>query len=85
MNDLQTPAVVVSAKPWWQSRQLRFNALVAVLIALEANFSMLQPYLPGNVYAWFAVVLNVGNAFLRVITVAPVAFGITSNSDEVKQ
>lgn len=75
MTDTQPPAVVVSAKPWWQSRQLRFNAVVAVLIALEASFSMLQPYLPGNVYAWFSIALTVGNAFLRVITSAPITFG----------
>lgn len=70
-----TPASVVSAKPWWQSRTLRLNVIAAALIAAEAQFSLLQPYLPGNVYAWLAVVLAVGNAALRVITAAPLMFG----------
>lgn len=78
MNTTVTP-VVVDPKPWWKSRQLRFNAAVAVLIALEASFSMLQPYLPGNVYAWFSVALTVGNAFLRVITATPITFGFTKS------
>lgn len=71
MND----AVVVSAKPWWKSKTLWLNLIAAALIALEAQFTLLQPYLPGNVYAWFAVVLTVSNAVLRVITAAPLAFG----------
>lgn len=68
-------AVVATAKPWWQSRTLRLNAAAAALIALEAQFSLLQPYLPGNVYAWLAVGLTMANAALRVITVVPIVFG----------
>jgi hypothetical protein len=71
MND----SVVVSAKPWWKSKTLLLNLIAAALIALEAQFTLLQPYLPGNVYAWFAVALTVSNAILRVITAAPLAFG----------
>ena len=41
---------------------------------------MLQPYLPGSVYAWFSVVLTLANSALRVITAAPIAFGFTSQS-----
>jgi hypothetical protein len=76
----ETPVVVVNAKPWWKSKTLWLNLIAAALIALEAEFSLLQPLLPGNVYAYFAVVLPVANALLRVITVAPIAFGITSQS-----
>ncbi len=75
MTDTNTPAVVVAAKPWWQSKTLWLNLIAAALIALEAQFTLLQPYLPGNVYAWFAVVLTVANSVLRVITAAPLAFG----------
>lgn len=70
-----TEAQVVSAKPWWQSRTLWLNLIAAVLIALEAQFSMLQPFLPGNVYAWVAVGLTAANAALRIITAAPIVFG----------
>jgi hypothetical protein len=77
MND----AVVVSAKPWWKSKTLLLNLIAAVLIALEAQFTLLQPYLPGNVYAWFAVALTVSNAILRVITAAPLAFGFGGKAE----
>lgn len=74
MTNIPTVAVV-EPKPWWQSRTIRFNALCAVLIALEASFSMLQPHVPGNVYAYISVALAVGNAFLRTITVTSLIKG----------
>lgn len=74
--NIQAAAIVVTAKPWWQSKTLWLNLVAAVLIALEAKFSLLQPYLPGNVYAWFAVFLPVANAVLRVVTSVPVTFGL---------
>ncbi len=61
-------AVITEKKPWWQSRTLWLNAVVACLIALEMSFPLLQPLLPGNVYAWFGVVLAVGNSMLRIVT-----------------
>ena len=51
-------------KPWYTSKTLIINALVA----LEAGTGLLQPYLPGNFYAMIAVGLPVVNAILRVIT-----------------
>lgn len=76
----ETAAVVVTAKPWWKSKTMWLNLIAAALLALEAQFSLLQPYLPGNVYAYFAVGLTMGNALLRVVTVAPIVFGFTSQS-----
>lgn len=55
-------------KPWWKSRTLWFNALVAGLAALEASANLMQPYVPGNVYGYGLLVLTVGNAILRIIT-----------------
>jgi len=55
-------------KPWYTSKTLIINALVAALVALEAGTGLLQPYLPGNFYAMIAVGLPVVNAILRVIT-----------------
>lgn len=55
-------------KKWWKSRTLWFNALVAGLAAVEATVNIVQPYVAGNVYAWFVFALTVGNAVLRVIT-----------------
>lgn len=62
-------------KPWYKSRTIRLNVAAAALMVLEAKFNLLQPFLPGNVYAWFAVALPVINAGLRIITTAPVTFG----------
>jgi hypothetical protein len=55
-------------KPWWQSKTLWFNAIVAGLAALEANAHLVQPYLPGNVYGWGMMLLTCGNAVLRLVT-----------------
>lgn len=57
-----------TAKPWWKSRTLRFNAAAAVLFAIEAKASLIQSYVPGSVYAWGVMILTAGNAALRVIT-----------------
>lgn len=55
-------------KPWWKSRTLQFNALVAALVAAEAGTGFLQPVLPVNFYTAVAVGLPIINAVLRVIT-----------------
>jgi hypothetical protein len=55
-------------KPWWQSKTLWFNAILAGLAALEANAGLIQPYLPGNVYGWGMMLLTCGNAVLRLVT-----------------
>lgn len=55
-------------KPWWHSKTLWFNAVVASLGALEAGANLVQPYVPGNVYGWGLLLLTVGNAILRVVT-----------------
>ena len=75
-------SVVVTAKPWWHSKTLIVNLIAAALIALEAQFTLLQPYLPGNVYAWFAVAMTVANSVLRVVTSAPIAFGMTGGGND---
>lgn len=69
---------VSERKPWYHSKTLWFNLIAAGLIAMETQFSVLQPYLPGSVYAWIATVLTVANAVLRVVTAAPLAFGVNN-------
>lgn len=61
------------AKPWWKSRTLWFNALVAGAAAAEANFQLLQPLLPANVYQLLTFALVVGNALLRLVTTTGVS------------
>ena len=55
-------------KPWYTSKTIIINAIVAALVALEAGTGLLQPHLPGNFYVIIAVCLPVVNAVLRVIT-----------------
>ena len=56
-----------------RSKTLMFNAGVAALVALEGSFSLLQPYLRGDVYAYFTVILIVGNKVLRFFTTQPIS------------
>jgi hypothetical protein len=56
------------AKPWWASRTLWFNALVAALAAAEAASGALQALLPADVWQLLTFALVVGNAALRVVT-----------------
>lgn len=61
-------AYVALKKRWHQSKTVWFNAGVSGLFALEANVHMIQPYVPGNVYAYGVLVLTVGNTVLRFMT-----------------
>lgn len=55
-------------KPWYTSKTIIVNAIVAALVALEAGSGLLQAYLPANFYTIIAVGLPVVNAVLRVVT-----------------
>ncbi len=62
-----------NCKPWWRSRTIIVNAVVAGLVALEASSGLLQQVLPVNFYTAVAVGLPVINAWLRVITTSGVS------------
>lgn len=53
------------------SRTYRFAAIMSAIMALEANFALLQPHLPGNVYAYISIALAVGMAYYREVTTEP--------------
>jgi hypothetical protein len=55
-------------KPWYKSKTLWVNILVAVLATLEASTGLLQPYLPDHWYVAVAVGLPIINVVLRIIT-----------------
>lgn len=63
-----TEAYVTEKKPWYKSRVLWFNVIVAGLASLEAAAHMIQPFVEGNVYGYGLMLLTVGNAMLRIIT-----------------
>jgi hypothetical protein len=50
---------------------MMFNLIVAGMASLEGVFTVLQPYVAGNVYAYLTIALTVGNALLRVVTTQP--------------
>lgn len=56
------------SKPWYASKTIWFNAILAALTALEVSANLIQPYVPGNVYGYGLLLLTIGNAMLRVIT-----------------
>ena len=60
-------------KPWYKSKTIWFNAIIAGLVALEASFSAMQGFLPANVYGIAVTVLAVGNAMLRIVTTQGIA------------
>jgi hypothetical protein len=60
----------------WISRILRskvmmFNAFISAMAALEGVYTVLQPFVDGNVFAYLTVILTVGNAALRPFTNIP--------------
>ena len=55
-------------KPWWKSKTLWVNIIVAVLASLEATTGLLQPYLPQHWYVVVAVGLPIINVVLRIVT-----------------
>lgn len=60
------------AKPWWASRTVLFNALMAGLAGLEMHSSIVKGYLGPEAYAVFSVVVAMVNVYLRFGTTQPV-------------
>lgn len=63
----------VVAKPWYASRTLWINSILAGTTVLAANLQVLQPLIgPAFYVASICVVASV-NAFLRLLTTQPIA------------
>ena len=60
------------AKKVTRSKTMWFNATMATLAVLEMKTQILQPLLPPQSYAVFAVVVPIVNMVLRTMTSAPV-------------
>lgn len=61
----------MNAKPTYMSKTIILNVLAAVVVAAEANFHLLQPLLPVNVYSVISFTLVILNVALREITDKP--------------
>jgi len=61
-------------KPWWQSKTIWVNALIATLAVVTANFQLLDGVLPETVYKITAFSLPVINIWLRGSTTRGLAW-----------
>lgn len=55
-------------KPFWQSKTLWLNGLVAALAAMEASTGLLKPYVGQEGYVTLMILLPAANAMLRFIS-----------------
>jgi hypothetical protein len=67
MSDTPIPAAMPT-KPWWKSRELWFNAAVAIMAALEVSTGLLAQLFTPAVYPRIAIGVAIINAVLRVIS-----------------
>lgn len=58
----------VSSKPWYKSKIVLFNVLVAMGAAVEASLSLIQGYFDPRVFLAIIVVTSGVNVVLRFIT-----------------
>ena len=63
--------VTLPVKPWWRSKTIWFNALTALLMAIDvaaANLGLLQPLVPPKYWPLVVAAVTLGNLWLRAIT-----------------
>jgi hypothetical protein len=61
-------------KPWWCSKTIWLNVLVATFLLAEANIGVLQGLLPDWLQRALVFGLPIVNVWLRVITTKGVSF-----------
>jgi hypothetical protein len=67
---------VVPAKPWYLSRVLWLNLISAIGIVLEVKYEAIKPLVAPEIYQWLAILVPCANSALRVVTSAPLTFGL---------
>lgn len=60
-------------KPWYKSKTMWLHIFSAAFVAVEMNFKLLQPHIPGDVFAYATLTINAVGAGLRLITTKGVA------------
>jgi hypothetical protein len=69
-----SPKDTASHKPWWCSKTLWLNALIATFLLAESNVSALQGLLPDTLQKWLVFGLPIVNIWLRAITSQGLSF-----------
>ena len=64
--------ILVTPKSFMMSKTILINVIILILALMETQWGVLQPYLPGNVYAYFAFALPIINGVLRLVTTTPI-------------
>lgn len=64
--------VLAVPKPWWKSKTMWFNILIAALLGVEMNIPNLQNFIEPEQYAYLLGAVNIINVVLRTVTKAPV-------------
>jgi hypothetical protein len=62
----------MTAKPWYRSKTIWFNAAVVVFGALAANQEQLRPLLSAQTYSVLGMVVGLVNTMLRLVTTQPI-------------
>ncbi len=62
----------VSSKPWYKSKIVLFNILVAMGAAVEASLSLIQGYFDPRVFLFIIALTSGVNVVLRFITTSAV-------------
>ena len=62
----------VSSKPWYKSKIVLFNILVAMGAAVEASLSLVQGYFDPRVFLFLIALTSGINVVLRFITTSAV-------------
>lgn len=57
-------------KPWYKSKTVWFNVLVAMGVAAEASLSLIQGYFDPRIYFALIIVIAGVNVVLRIISSA---------------
>jgi len=72
---MQNPAVKVtdSTKPFYQSKTILLNALLAMMAVIESQMGLMKGVIEPQAYIVILALMAGFNVFLRAITSAPVA------------
>lgn len=63
----------ITPKPWFKSKTLWANTILAATTALTANLTLLEPLMGPAFYVAMICLIASINVFLRLLTTSPIA------------